>query len=170
MGALFHKAAAVAAARVPGLNGRFEEGAFRPAAAVNAGLAMALRGGGLIAPAIRDADRLPLPALMAAMRDLVARARGGRLRSPEMSEGTITVTSLGEGSGAEAVWGVIHPPQVAIVGFAAPQRRPWGLGGAVVPRSVVTVTLSADHRVSDGRQGARFLSEIATLLQEPARL
>jgi pyruvate dehydrogenase E2 component (dihydrolipoamide acetyltransferase) len=106
---------------------------------------------------------------MAGMRDLVTRARAGRLRSSEMTEGTITVSSLGE-TGAEAMTGVIFPPQVALVGLGAPHVRPWVVGEAVVPRNVVTLTLSADHRVSDGRQVARFIAEFETLMQEPEAL
>ncbi|MDP2062984.1 MAG: dihydrolipoamide acetyltransferase family protein [Phaeovulum sp.] len=169
MGTLLLRACAVAAANNPDLNGRFTGGAFVPSAAVHAGLVVALRGGGLIAPAIRDADTLGLDALMAAMRDVVARARGGRLRNSELTDGTITVSSMGE-TGAEALFGVIYPPQVAIVGFGAPQIRPWVVGAAVEPRLVVTATLSADHRVSDGRRGARLLIEIDHLLKEPEQL
>jgi hypothetical protein len=99
---------------------------------------------------------------MAGMRDLVTRARAGRLRSSEMTMGTITVSSLGD-TGAEAMTGVIFPPQVALVGLGAPHLRPWVVDGeAVVPRNVVTLTVSADHRVSDGRQVARFIAAFET--------
>ena len=169
MGALFVRAGARAAAAVPEINGHYLDDGFHPSAAVHVGVAVALRGGGLIAPAIRGADALALDDLMAAMRDLVARARTGRLRSSELTDGTITVSSLGE-AGAEALIGVIYPPQVALVGFGAPVRRPWLDGEAVLPRTTVTVSLSADHRASDGRRGARYLAEIARLLQEPEAL
>ena len=169
MGALLLRASALAAAKAPDLNGQFTGGGFAPSAAVHAGLVVALRGGGLIAPAIRDADTLALDALMAAMRDMVARARSGRLRNSELTDGTITVSSMGE-AGAEALFGVVYPPQVAIVGFGAPQVRPWVVGSVVEPRLVVTATLSADHRVSDGRRGARLLTEIDRLLKEPELL
>ena len=169
MGVLLVKAAARAARAVPGMNGHYEGGTLRPADAVHAGVAVALRGGGLIAPAIRDAHALGLDALMAAMRDLVARARTGRLRSSEMTDATITVSSMGE-AGAEALFGVIYPPQVALVGFGAPLRRPWVVGEGVEARTVVTASLAADHRVSDGRLGARFLAEIERLLQDPEEL
>jgi pyruvate dehydrogenase E2 component (dihydrolipoamide acetyltransferase) len=169
MGALFLRATALAVTRVPELNGHFEDGAFRPSEAVHAGLAVAMRGGGLIAPAIRDAHSLKLDAMMAAIRDMVARTRNGRLRNSEVTQGTITVSSMGEG-GADALYAVIYPPQVAIVGFGAPVQRAWVVDGAVLPRTTVTVTLSADHRVSDGRRGARLLSEIERLLKEPELL
>jgi pyruvate dehydrogenase E2 component (dihydrolipoamide acetyltransferase) len=166
MGALFLRAAARAAARFPVLNGQTGAQGFAASARVHAGFAVALRGGGLVAPAIHDADRLDLDALMAALRELVARARAGRLRASELSDGTITVSSLGEGE-AEALAGVIYPPQVALVGFGAPVLRPWVAAGAVVARQVVTVTLAADHRASDGRTGARFLADIARQLASP---
>jgi pyruvate dehydrogenase E2 component (dihydrolipoamide acetyltransferase) len=169
MGALLVKATALAAQAVPDMNGHHDDGAFRLSEAVHAGVAVAMRGGGLIAPAIRDAQALSIDALMAAMRDLVARARTGRLRSSEMTDGTITVSSMGE-AGAEVLFGVIYPPQVALVGFGAPVRRPWVVGEAVEARTVVTASLAADHRVSDGRRGARFLAEIERLLQAPEGL
>ncbi len=169
MGALVVKATALAATKVPEMNGHYSERGFSPSVQVHAGVAVALRGGGLIAPAIRDAAALSLDETMAAMRDLVARARTGRLRSSEMTDGTITISSMGE-TGAEAIGAVIYPPQVAILGVGAPQRRPWIADDAVAPRMTVTLTLSADHRVSDGRRGAKFLLEIDRLLQNPEAL
>ncbi len=169
MGALFLRATASALAKTPELNGVYRDNRFVPSAAIHAGLVVALRGGGLIAPAIRDAETLTLDELMAAMRDIVARTRRGRLRNSELTTGTITVSNMGR-AGAEALLGVIYPPQVAIVGFGAPMNRPWVVGDAVVPRNTVTITLAADHRVSDGRQGARLLTGIERLLMEPATL
>jgi pyruvate dehydrogenase E2 component (dihydrolipoamide acetyltransferase) len=128
-----------------------------------------MRGGGLIPPALLDADTRTLDELMADLRDLVSRARGGRLRSRELTDATITVTSLGD-RGCEAVWGVIHPPQVAIVGFGAIAPRPWVEGDHVTVHPVVTATLAADHRVSDGHRGGLFLAAIDHHLQEPERL
>ncbi len=169
LGALFVRATALAAAKVKVMNGHYTDGAFRPSEAVNIGVAVALRGGGLVAPALKDVLSLDLDQTMAGMRDLVTRARAGRLRSSEMTEGTITVSSLGE-TGAEAMTGVIFPPQVALVGIGAPHVRPWVVDGAVVPRTVVTLTISADHRVSDGRQVARFIDAFETLMQDPEAL
>jgi hypothetical protein len=105
----------------------------------------------------------------AQLRDLVNRARAGSLRSSELSDPTITVTSLGE-QGVETVFGIIYPPQVAIVGFGKLAERPWSVDGVVVSRPVMTATLSADHRASDGHRGGLFLGAIDRLLQEPARL
>jgi pyruvate/2-oxoglutarate dehydrogenase complex dihydrolipoamide acyltransferase (E2) component len=103
------------------------------------------------------------------LRDLVRRARAGEFRSSELSDPTITVTSLGE-QGVETVFGVIYPPQVAIVGFGRVVERPWSVEGAIASRPVVTATLSADHRVSDGHRGGVFLAAVDRLLQEPGRL
>jgi len=132
-------------------------------------LAVSLRGGGLVAPALRNTDEGSLSELMARMTDLVARARSGTLRSSEMTSATITLTSLGE-RGVESVTPIIFPPQVAIVGCGATAERPWVIDGQVVARPVMRVTLGADHRVSNGHQGARFLSALDRLLQEPEKL
>jgi pyruvate dehydrogenase E2 component (dihydrolipoamide acetyltransferase) len=133
------------------------------------GVAISLRGGGLVAPALHDTAGQSLGELMRRFRDLVQRARTGGLRSSELSDPTITVTSLGE-RGVESLFGVIFPPQVAIVGFGKLVERPWVIGARIVARPLVTATLSADHRVSDGHRGALFLAAVDRLLQEPARL
>jgi pyruvate dehydrogenase E2 component (dihydrolipoamide acetyltransferase) len=169
LGALTLRAVALAARRFPAVNGFYRDGKFEPASAVHIGVAIAIRGGGLAAPAIHDADKLALDDLMARMRDLVQRMRAGRIRSSEIADATITVSSLGE-RGVEALYGVIYPPQVAIVGVGKVVARPWVIDGAIGPRPVVTITLAADHRVSDGHAGALFLSEIGKLLQEPEKL
>lgn len=166
---LLLKATAMALVEVPQLNGFYENAAFRPAPAINPGWAVALRGGGLVAPAIHDANRRTLPELMGALRDLVQRARTGGLRSSELTDPTITVTSLGD-RGAESVLGVIYPPQVAIVGFGRIVARPWVLDAQVVSRPIVTATLAADHRASDGHLGGQLLSAINAALQSPQTL
>jgi pyruvate dehydrogenase E2 component (dihydrolipoamide acetyltransferase) len=167
--ALLLKATALAARDMPEMNGFFVEGEFSPSSAVHLGVAVALRTGGLVAPAILDADTLPLDELMARLRDVVSRARGGRLQRAEMTDSTITVTNLGD-LGVESVFGVIYPPQVALVGFGRVTERPWAHQGLLGVRPTVTTTLSADHRVSDGLRGGRFLDRIAELLQEPEEL
>ncbi|MBO1418965.1 2-oxo acid dehydrogenase subunit E2 [Streptomyces sp. FH025] len=167
--ALLLKAAALAAREVPQLNGFWTEGGFVPAPTVHLGVAVALRGGGLIAPALHDAADLTPAELMGRLRDLVSRARGGRLRGSETSDPTITVTSLGD-QGVEAVFGVIYPPQVALVGLGRVVERPRAVGGMVGVGPVVTATLSADHRASDGATGARYLTALDRLLQKPEEL
>jgi pyruvate dehydrogenase E2 component (dihydrolipoamide acetyltransferase) len=163
------KATALAVRRVPEMNGFFAEGEFQRSEAVNVGVAISLRSGGLIAPAIRDTDDVSLDDLMIRLRDLVGRARSGVLRSSEVSDATITVTNLGE-LGVDSVFGVIYPPQVALVGFGRVTERPVAEHGMIGVRPVVTATLAADHRASDGHRGGRFLAEIDRLLQEPEKL
>jgi pyruvate dehydrogenase E2 component (dihydrolipoamide acetyltransferase) len=169
MGALFIKAVATAAREFPELNGFHVEGEFRASEAIHVGVAIAIRGGGLAAPAIHDSADLALSDLMARMRDLVARVRAGRFRSSEIADPTITVTSLGD-RGVDAVWGVIYPPQVAIVGFGKIVMRPWVVDGQVVARPTVCMSLAADHRVSDGHKGALFLERIGQILANPSEL
>ena len=167
--ALLLKAAALAARDVPDVNGFYSAGAFRPSAAVHLGVAVALRHGGLVAPAIHDADTLTVDGLMKKLRDLVGRARAGRLQRAEMADPTITVTNLGD-LGVESVYGVIYPPQVALVGFGRVMEQPWAQDGLLGVRPAVVATLSADHRVSDGLRGGRYLARIDELLQQPEEL
>ncbi len=169
MGALFIKAVARAARAFPEFNGFHADGEFRPSKAIHVGVAIAIRGGGLAAPAIHDTADLALADLMAKMRDLVARVRAGRFRSSEIADPTITVTSLGD-RGVEAVWGVIYPPQVAILGFGRIVIRPWAIDGQIAARPTVCITLAADHRVSDGHRGALFLEHTGQLLANPGEL
>lgn len=167
--ALFCRAVVLAVTRVPGLNGFWIGDQFQPREAVHLGFAVSMRGGGLIAPAVLDADRVDLDGLMGALRDLTARVRGGRLRSREMTDATITVTNLGDG-GVDVVHGVIYPPQVALIGFGTVAERPWVEDGAFAARPVVAMSLAGDHRASDGHLGARFLAEIDHLLRNPEEL
>jgi pyruvate dehydrogenase E2 component (dihydrolipoamide acetyltransferase) len=169
MGALIIKAVAKAAREFPEFNGFHVEDEFRPSEAIHVGVAIAIRGGGLAAPAIHDTADLALADLMTRMRDLVARVRAGRFRSSEIADPTITVTSLGD-RGVDAVWGVIYPPQVAIVGFGRIVVRPWVVDGQVTARPTVCMTLAADHRVSDGHRGALFLERTGQLLANPGEL
>jgi pyruvate dehydrogenase E2 component (dihydrolipoyllysine-residue acetyltransferase) len=166
---LLLSAVARAAAEMPEMNGFWIDGAFRPGGGVHLGVAVSLRGGGLIAPALHDADGKNLDEIMAGVRDLVQRARAGRLRSSEMSDPTLTVTNLGD-RGVDLVHGVIYPPQVALVGFGAVRERPWAIDGMLGVRPIVVATLAADHRASDGHAGGRFLTLIERRLQKPENL
>jgi len=167
--ALLLRASALALHEVPELNGFWQDDAFRPGPGVHLGVGISLRGGGLVAPALHDADRKSLAELMTALRDLVQRARAGRLRSSELTDATITVTNLGE-RGVETVFGIIYPPQVALIGFGTIVERPWAEDGMVGARPTVTATLAADHRASDGHRGALFLAALDRLLQKPEAL
>lgn len=167
--ALLLKATALSAQQHPELNGYWTDGAFQPAAQVHLGVAISLRGGGLVAPAILDAAALPVRELMTRLRDLVSRARAGRLRRTELTDATLTVTNLGD-QGVESVHGVIYPPQVALVGAGRVVQRPWAVDGLLGVRPCVTLTLAADHRATDGFTGGRFLATIDRLLQTPEEL
>lgn len=167
--ALLLKAVALALKLYPELNGYCRDGVFAAAPRINLGVAISLRQGGLIAPALLDADGKNLAQLMRGLADLVKRTRGGSLKSSELGEATITVTNLGE-QGAQLVHGVIYPPQVALVGFGRVAERPWAENGGLKALPVVTASLAADHRVSDGHRGALFLRELAELLQHPEDL
>jgi pyruvate dehydrogenase E2 component (dihydrolipoyllysine-residue acetyltransferase) len=167
--ALLLSAVARGTVEMPEMNGFWIDGAFRPGSGVHLGVAISLRGGGLVAPALHDADRKSLAEIMAGVRDLVQRARAGRLRSSEMSDPTLTVTNLGE-HGVDLVHGVIYPPQVALVGFGAVRERPWTADGMLGVRPTVTATLAADHRASDGHTGSRLLTLIDRQLQKPETL
>lgn len=167
--ALLLKAAALAAREVPQLNGFWLDDHFVPAEHVHLGVAISLRDAGMVAPAIHDADTLTIADLMVRLRDLVARARTGRLRGSEMTDPTITVTNLGD-RGVETVFGVIYPPQVALAGFGKVTSAPCAVDGLLGVRSQVTATLAADHRASDGYTGARYLEAISRLLQKPEEL
>jgi pyruvate dehydrogenase E2 component (dihydrolipoamide acetyltransferase) len=167
--ALLLRATALALRGFPELNGFWTEDGFRPGPGIHLGVAVFLRGGGLVAPAILDADAKGLDVLMRELGGLVQRARTGGLRGAEMTSATITVTNLGD-RGVEGVMGVIYPPQVAIVGFGRIVERPWAEGGMLGVRPVVGVTLAADHRASDGHRGSLFLRALDTLLQKPEEL
>ncbi|HET7216794.1 MAG TPA: dihydrolipoamide acetyltransferase family protein [Vicinamibacterales bacterium] len=166
---LLIKAVAAAIVETPGVNGYWVDERFRAGAGVHVGCAIALAGGGLVAPAIHDADRKDLDAVMSDLTDLVARARRGTLRSSELADPTITVTNLGD-LGVEATYAVIYPPQVAIVGFGKAMPRPWVIDGRIEVRTVLTATVSADHRAVDGRRAAQFLAAVDKRLQKAEQL
>jgi pyruvate dehydrogenase E2 component (dihydrolipoamide acetyltransferase) len=154
---------------IPELNGYWANDRLEIKNSVNVGFAISLRQGGLITPAIMNADQKNLDQLMTALSDLVVRSREGHLRSSEISEGTITITNLGD-LGVETVYGVIYPPQVALVGLGRIQERPWAENGMLGIRPLLTATLAGDHRATDGRRGAEFLQALDRYLQEPEKL
>lgn len=163
---LLLKAVAGALKEQPDLNGVWRDERLLRSDRIHINFAIALRQGGLITPAIHDVDRKSPAEIMAALNDLIPRARAGHLRSSELAEGTITVTHLGE-SAVDRVWGVIYPPQVAIVGFGRIAEQPWAENGMLGVRRVVRATLAGDHRATDGRSGARFLDALNQQLQNP---
>ena len=167
--ALLIKAVALTCRDVQGFSGFYRDGRYEPGPSVHVGVAVALRGGGLVAPAIMDTADKPLSALMEEFRQLVMRARGGRLRASELAAPSIIVTSLGDAD-VDAVFPIIQPPQVAIVGSGAVSSRPWVVDGKVEPRQLIVLSLGADHRVTDGRLGAQFLAGVAERLAAPGKL
>ncbi|WP_369690748.1 2-oxo acid dehydrogenase subunit E2 [Nocardia crassostreae] len=167
--ALLLRATALAARKVPQLNGFWVDDEFRAADDVHLGFVVSLRGGGIIVPTIPHADTLDVPAMMRALRGAVSRSRDGRLHAADATPATLTVTNLGD-LGVDSVYGVIAVPQVAIVGFGAISERPCAVNGLLGVRPQLTATLSADHRASDGAIGARFLNTLSELLQHPEEL
>jgi pyruvate dehydrogenase E2 component (dihydrolipoamide acetyltransferase) len=163
------KAVALAARQFPEMNGFWVDNQFKPGEAIHVGVAISSRQGGLIAPAIHDLDQKTLDEIMSSLRDLVKRVRASVLRSSEIADATITVTSLGE-QGVESVFGVIYPPQVALVGFGKIVERAWAVNGMLGVRPIMMASLAADHRASDGHRGGLFLAAINNLLQEPQKL
>jgi pyruvate dehydrogenase E2 component (dihydrolipoamide acetyltransferase) len=167
--ALLLRAVTAALGEIPDLNGHWVDGAFIQSDKIHLGVAVSLRTGGLVAPAILDAGGLSLDEIMVSLTDLVARTRSGRLRSSEMSDATVTVTSLGD-RGVDIVFPIIVPPQVAMVGLGKIAQRPVVVDGDVVAHTVVEASLTADHRVTDGHRGGLFLLALDRLLQEPESL
>jgi pyruvate dehydrogenase E2 component (dihydrolipoamide acetyltransferase) len=167
--AVLLRATALAAAEVPELNGWWRDEGFEPAPHVDLGVAISLRGGGLVTPTIAAAEERTLVETMRALRELVSRSRRGGLRGSDLSPASITVTNLGE-QGAEQVIGVIQPPQVALVGFGRPVDRVVAVDGMVAVRATVVATISGDHRATDGHAGSLLLAAIAKALDHPDRL
>jgi pyruvate dehydrogenase E2 component (dihydrolipoamide acetyltransferase) len=163
------KAVALALRDYPDLNGYWIDDAFQAGDGIHLGVAINLRRGGLLAPAIRDADERTLDELMAALKDLVQRTRAGGLRGTELTDPTITVSNLGD-TGVETIQGVITPPQVALVGVGRITERPWAVDGLLAVRRTLSVSLAGDHRASDGHRGGRFLAAVASHLTRPETL
>lgn len=163
------KAVSLALRDVPELNGYWIDDRHQVSEAINIGFIISLRQGGIIAPALLNADEMCLDELMEALRDLIVRTRSGGLRSSEMTSATITVTNLGD-LGVETVYGVIYPPQLALIGFGKTMEQPWAENGMLGVRPILTATLSADHRATDGHRGAQFLDALNRYLQEPENL
>ena len=166
--ALMIRAVVEALKAVPELNGFWKEGPVI-SEAIHPGIAIARREGGLITPAMIDAHRMNLDETMKALGDLIQRTRGGKLTSSQMTQQTVTITNLGD-LGVEKVFGVIYPPQVALVGFGRIMEKPWVEGDAIAIREVVEASIAGDHRATDGRTGALFLARLDKILQHPEEL
>ncbi len=165
---LLIKAVAKALDQVPDLNAYWENGLQRKKD-IHIGFVVSLRSGGVIVPAIHNVRNKSLGEIMKSLSEIIPRARALRLRSSELADSTITVTNLGEGS-IETVFGVIYPPQVALVGFGGITEQPWAEHGMLDVRPVLSVTLAADHRATDGSTGSKFLISLNNYLQQPENL
>ena len=167
--ALLIRAVVLALREVPQLNGFWRDDTLHLSEAINPGIAIALRKEGLITPALLNAEHMDLDATMRSFTDLITRTRSGKLRSSEITQQTITITNLGD-LGVERVYGVIYPPQVALVGFGRIMDTPWAEGDALSVRKVIQATLAGDHRATDGRTGGEFLNKLDQILQRPEEL
>ena len=167
--ALLIHAVVLALKKVPELNGFWQNEAQQIIPEINPGIAIALRKGGLITPAILNTQEMNLDEIMHSLNDLITRTRTGKLKGSEMTQQTITITNLGD-LGVESVLGVIYPPQVAIVGIGRIMDAPWAENDMLSVRKVVKVTLAGDHRATDGRIGAQFLDKLDKILQKPEEL
>ena len=153
----------------PQLNGLYQQERFKPADNVRLANAVNLRGGGLIMPVIVNAEQLDAAQMMLQLSELVDKARTGCLRFSQLNDASFTVTCIGE-RGADAIIPVIYPPQVAIIGLGRARRAPAVVNDVIEVRSIMAASLAADHRVSDGHQGSRFLHQLNKQLQQPEEL
>lgn len=167
--ALLIRAVVLSLKCVPELNGFWENDTSHIKTEINPGIAIALRHEGLITPALLNAETMNLDQTMRSLDDLITRTREGKLRNTEITQQTITITNLGD-LGVQSVYGVIYPPQVALVGLGRIIDAPWAEGDALCVHKVMQATLSGDHRATDGRTGAKFLEKLNDLLQHPEEL
>jgi len=167
--AMLIRAVVLSLQEVPELNGFWQENEHKISKEIHPGIAIALRKGGLITPALIDAQSMGLSDTMNSLSDLITRTRSGKLRSSEMTKQTITITNLGD-LGVESVYGVIYPPQLAVVGLGAIMDKPWAEDGVARVKKVMQATLAGDHRATDGRTGALFLDKLNKFLQNPEGL
>ncbi len=162
------KAAAVALTHFPGINASFGENAIVRHGTVNMGIAVALEQG-LITVVVADADRKPLAQIAREAKDIVNRAKNGKARPEEMQGSTFTVSNLGMFDVDQFV-AIINPPEAAILAVGSVREVPVVKDGQVVPGKTMKVTISADHRVTDGAEAAKFLQEVKQNLEDPLRL
>jgi pyruvate dehydrogenase E2 component (dihydrolipoamide acetyltransferase) len=165
--ALLLKAIASTLTAYPAFNAVWNGETLERVDAVNLGVAIDLGDAGLIAPALLDCAGKSVDQLGAELRDLVARAKVGKLRAPEIAEGTFTLSNLG-GLGVTSFTAIITPPQVAILATGATEQRAVVRDGQVVVRRIMSATLSSDHRAVDGAGAARLLADLQERLSSAA--
>ena len=163
------KAAAVALRNYPNLNALYTSKGIELHEKVDMAMAVALDAG-LITPVIRDIGSKGLAAISQESKDLASRAREGKLQPDEYQGGTITVSNMGM-FGVESFTAIINPPQAAIIAVSSIDKRPsYDENGEIVPASMMKLTLSADHRIANGRDGALYMSEVKRVLENPVML
>jgi pyruvate dehydrogenase E2 component (dihydrolipoamide acetyltransferase) len=162
------KAVGGAMSAVPSANAIWNGDSIRQFSGADVAIAVAIEGG-LVTPVLRGVDRLSLSEIATATRDLAERARAGRLKQAELEGGTFTVSNLGM-LGVEAFTAIINPPHSGILAVGAAGRRAVVIGDEVVAATVMTVTLSADHRVLDGAMAGEWMAAFTRLIEEPLSL
>ena len=162
------KATAVALTHFPAINASFGETAIVRHGTVNMGIAVALEQG-LITVVVTDADRKPLAQIAREARDIIGRAKNGKARPEEMQGSTFTISNLGMFDVDEFI-AIINPHEAAILAVGSVRDVPVVKNGQVVPGKTMKVTISADHRVTDGAEAAKFLQDLKRILEEPLRL
>ena len=167
---LLARAMCLAARRTPEVNSFWDERTQEIVTMryVNLGIATATDRG-LLVPNIKDADQLALNELALAIAEVVAAARAGKTEPAQMVGGTMSITNVGV-FGIDSGTPILPPGESAIIALGAVVQRPWVVGGQIMVRDVTTLALSFDHRLVDGAQGSKFLSEVAMMMQEPALL
>jgi pyruvate dehydrogenase E2 component (dihydrolipoamide acetyltransferase) len=165
-----YKAVAAALLRHPNLNARFnpEKGEITQYGDVNLGIAVSIPDG-LIVPVLRTVNAMTLRDIRVRSSDLIDRARAQRLKREEQTEATFTISSLGT-FGIREFSAIINPPEVGILAVGAAEKRPVVRDGQITPRTIMTVTLSCDHRVVDGATAAEFLRTLKEILEEPGMM
>jgi 2-oxoisovalerate dehydrogenase E2 component (dihydrolipoyl transacylase) len=163
------KAVCLALTRNPDLNSSWDEaaGEIIRRRYVNLGIAAATERG-LVVPSVKDAERMPLLELADAIRALAETARAGKVSPADLSGGTFSITNFGV-FGVDAGTPILVPGEAGILGLGAVRRQPWEFQGQVALRDVLTLSLSFDHRLVDGAEAARFLTDVADVLREPGR-
>ncbi len=165
LAAVVNVAIARAAGATPEMNGWWRPDGFEHSAAVDLGVVVSLRTGGIVVPTIEHADRLDVEQMMSALRDLVGRARRGRLRERDTRPASISVTNMGD-LGTDVVLGIIHPPQVAMIGLGAPRTEPAVVDGTIVTRMIMQTSIAGDHRAHDGLAAAQFIRRLVQQLED----
>jgi pyruvate dehydrogenase E2 component (dihydrolipoamide acetyltransferase) len=162
---LFIRAITLALKDFPELNGYYKNDSFLPQSAIHIGYAFAVKSGGVMVPAILDCHQLKLEELNTAFLQLASRVERGELKNRELTEGTVTITNVGD-LGSDEVYGIIFPPQVALIGIGRIHKEPIALDNQVKLSWVIDLTLSIDHRVTDGITASRFLNTVDRHLQQ----